>query len=85
MMHFLIISLAVLLVWETILLITPGPIPPWIQPPIVVGLAVLTQWVDGSILYWLAVGGAVLLMHQLIVADTPMVTHLTRTRRTPPP
>lgn len=63
-MLLLITALAVLWVWEYLLLLSPVHIPVWLQPIIVVGLAVAAPYVPDHILMIGAVAGAVALFHR---------------------
>lgn len=79
MTQLVLISLAAFWAWEYLLTLSPWTLPAWLQPPLVIGLAVGACYLPGRVLLVVAVGGSVALLHQLLVlADVILTTRQIR-------
>lgn len=80
MVTLLIAALAVFWAWETLLVVLPWTIPPWLQPFVVLAGAVLFCWPDWRVAG--ATAGAVGLLHVAVrgVIEPPVPAQAVRVR-----
>lgn len=84
-MHLLVLALAVLWVWEYLLILLPIAIPAWLRPVLVAGCAVAAPHVAVWVLQAAAVAGAVALLHRYLTPpQSPQIVTRRRTRGLPP-
>jgi hypothetical protein len=85
-MRLLTVALAVFWAWEYIRVVLPVPVPAWLQPALVAGLAFEARHVPTAYLTAAAVAGLVAVLHRYVTSSAETAQLVTRRRpgRIPP-